>query len=292
MKNIAIILTDNEGINEKIFLKSYKKLIKSKIQKFYLIGDKKLFPKIFNKTSNKKKFIFINKSFVKKKYFEYLNQITDEALKLYKYKKIRFLINLPLNKKKFLKNKFPGFTEYFSNKCKSKNKEFMLLYNEKFSVCPITTHIKIKNVSKNIKREKIILCSKTIVDFYKKIIKRKIKIKVLGLNPHCGMDDISKNEESVYIIPAIKKLKKLKFDVSGPYSADTAFSKFSKTVYLGMYHDQVLIPFKIINKFNGINITIGSKFLRLSPDHGIAKNLKRNINNKSFIKCIEFCEKY
>lgn len=60
-----------------------------------------------------------------------------------------------------------------------------------------------------------------------------------------------------------------------------------------MYHDQVLTPFKIINKFNGINITIGNEFVRLSPDHGTAKNVKKKyISNESFIKCIEFCEKY
>ena len=62
-----------------------------------------------------------------------------------------------------------------------------------------------------------------------------------------------------------------------------------------MYHDQVLIPFKIINKFNGINITIGKKLLRLSPDHGTGKDLLKNkskINILSFIKCIKFCEKY
>ena len=65
-------------------------------------------------------------------------------------------------------------------------------------------------------------------------------------------------------------------------------------VFVGMYHDQVLIPFKTLNKFDGINITIGKKILRLSPDHGTAKNLrgnKKNISNESFLRCIDFCSK-
>ena len=74
----------------------------------------------------------------------------------------------------------------------------------------------------------------------------------------------------------LKYIKKKKINISGPISADTAFMEnYKNKVFIGMYHDQVLIPFKTINKFDGINITIGKKILRLSPDHGTAKNLKR-----------------
>ena len=70
---------------------------------------------------------------------------------------------------------------------------------------------------------------------------------------------------------------------------------FKNKVFIGMYHDQVLIPFKTINKFDGINITIGKKILRISPDHGTARNLlkkgKKTISNKSFLKCLDFCSK-
>ena len=62
-----------------------------------------------------------------------------------------------------------------------------------------------------------------------------------------------------------------------------------------MYHDQVLIPFKLINKFDGINVTIGNKIVRISPDHGTAKTLikkRKSISNQSFINCLKFCEKY
>jgi 4-hydroxythreonine-4-phosphate dehydrogenase len=90
-------------------------------------------------------------------------------------------------------------------------------------------------------------------------------------------------------------MRKKKINITGPISADTAFmGNLRKKVFVGMYHDQVLIPFKALNKFDGINITIGKEILRLSPDHGTAKNLKRNkqnINNKSFLRCLDFCSK-
>ena len=77
--------------------------------------------------------------------------------------------------------------------------------------------------------------------------------------------------------------------------ADTAFSNLNNKIFIGMYHDQVLTPFKMVNKFNGINITIGNQLIRMSPDHGTAEDLQnknRLINNQSFLACISFCEKY
>ena len=202
---------------------------------------------------------------------------------------------MPLNKKKFLKNKFPGFTEFFSYHIDKKKNENMLLYNEKnFSVCPLTTHIELKNVENQINKKKISNCINNVINFYKKINK-KIKIVVLGLNPHASADFNQNVKDKRIISRIIKNMKRKKIDISGPISADTAFiENYKNKVFIGMYHDQVLIPFKTINKFNGINITIGKKILRLSPDHGTAKNLKRvkkNISNKSFLKCMDFCSK-
>ena len=95
---------------------------------------------------------------------------------------------MPLNKKKFLQNKFPGFTEFFSYHIDKKKNENMLLYNEKnFSVCPLTTHIELKNVENKINEKKIKICINNIINFYKKINK-KIKIVILGLNPHASTD--------------------------------------------------------------------------------------------------------
>ena len=84
--------------------------------------------------------------------------------------------------------------------------------------------------------------------------------------------------------------------VSGPLVADTIFIDDYKKydVIVGMYHDQVLAPFKALFKFNAINVTLGLKYIRVSPDHGVAKNLvgKKKANPESLIKCINFVNKF
>ena len=120
----------------------------------------------------------------------------------------------------------------------------------------------------------------------------KPKIGILGLNPH-NFEFRKESEESKTIIPAIKTLKKNKVFVYGPISGDTAFNNQSKKKYdviIGMYHDQVLGPYKTIFNFNAINITAGLPYLRVSPDHGTGKDIvKKNLANPlSLIESIKF----
>lgn len=295
MKSIAILLTDHQSVNEDIISESLDYLKKCKLKKIYFIGNRKLFKKIYLKTSNYKKFSFLNIEYNKKNY-DYLKKITCLGIKLFYDKEIKFIINMPLNKKKFFNNKYEGFTEFFSNQFKKKGGESMLLFNENFSVCPITTHIELQKVSNQITLKKLKQKILNILNFYKKILKKKNKqIVILGLNPHASVDYIKKNKDKNIIQPVVKFFKKKKINIIGPVSADTAFKSVKNKIFVGMYHDQVLIPFKIINGFNGVNITIGKEIIRLSPDHGTAENLKNNkrlINNTSFLECIKFCEKY
>ena len=116
----------------------------------------------------------------------------------------------------------------------------------------------------------------------------------MGLNPHNG--EFKKDSEEKRIIePAIKHLKKLNIKINGPLSADTVFINNYKNyeVIVGMYHDQILGPFKSIFKYDAINITLGLKYIRVSPDHGTAKNLigKNKANIKSFLECINVLNK-
>ena len=120
------------------------------------------------------------------------------------------------------------------------------------------------------------------------------KIGVLGLNPHNS--EYNKNSKELKIIkPAILSLKRDGLRVFGPFAADTLFIKEYKffDIVLGMYHDQVLGPFKSIFKFDAINITLGLKYLRVSPDHGTAMNLikKNKASPLSLLRCIEFLNK-
>jgi len=293
MKSISILLTDPDSINELLLLKSYKFLKKCRLKKIYFVGDKNLFNKIFYKFNNNQKFEFIHIDY-NNNWTIYLKKTIKISTELFNNKKISYVINLPLNKKKFFKNQYNGFTEFFSKTLDNKKDENMLLFNKNFSVCPLTTHIEIKKVESQINKGKLVKTIKNLSYFYKTIIKKKIKIVVLGLNPHASKDLPNNNKDREVISKVIKNLKG-KVDIEGPVSADTAFYKTNNKVYVGMYHDQVLIPFKMKNKFDGLNITIGKKIIRLSPDHGTGKELIKKphlINNYSFLSCIKFCEKY
>jgi len=172
----------------------------------------------------------------------------------------------------------------------------MLIYNKNLSVSPLTTHMPISKVSKDVKKIDIINKIKKINDFYLKVLNKKPRIAVTGLNPHCESFD-NENKEKKEIIPAIKYLKKKKINARGPYAADTIFLKenFKKfDLIFGMYHDQVLGPMKTLFGFNAINITLGLPFIRISPDHGPnVKMLGKNKSNpNSIIESIRFIEKH
>ena len=215
------------------------------------------------------------------------------AFKIIKENNIHKFINGAVSKKTFLNKKYLGITEYISEKFSTK-KTAMLIYNKDLSVCPITTHLPLKLVSKKINRKAIFDKVSLINDFYKKNFNKKPKIAILGLNPHC--ESILKyNEDEKIIKPSIKALS-IKYNVSGPYSADTIFLKNNRKkfdVIVGMYHDQVLTPLKTLFEYDAINITLGLPFVRVSPDHGPnEKMLGKNLSNPlSLLKAIQFLDK-
>ena len=238
--------------------------------------QKKVFEKISNK-SNK----FINESF-------------SLAFKIIKKEKIFKFINGPISKKNFLNKKYPGITEFITQKFNVKN-SCMLIYNKKLSVCPLTTHLPLRSVSKKINKISIIEKVKLLNEFYKKQFKIKPHIAILGLNPHC--ESLYKfNEDEKIIKPAVNYLKNKKYLVSGPHSADTIFLNQNRKKYdviLGMYHDQVLTPIKTLFEYDAINITIGLPFIRISPDHGPNQSmLGKNLSNPlSLTRAINFLDK-
>ena len=225
---------------------------------------------------------------------KYLENCFDISLKILNKNKKFSLINGPINKEKFIKNKHLGITEYLGSKTNKLKEVVMLIYNQKLSVSPITTHLPLKDVYKNISKVKIINQVEKIDNFFRKHLKKKPNIAITGLNPHCE-SNFKKSEEKNIIIPAINYLISKKFKVSGPFPADTIFLKNNHKkfdVVIGMYHDQVLAPMKSIFAFNAINITLGLPFLRVSPDHGPnVKMFGKNISNPdSLRKAIKFLD--
>ena len=224
---------------------------------------------------------------------DYIKMSFDMALKILKNKFTNKFINGPISKKFFLKKKYLGITEYLADRTKTK-KFAMLIYNKNLSVCPLTTHMPIKKVSKKITKKLINDKVKLINNFFEKNFKFKPKIAITGLNPHCeSIENI--NEDEKIIKPAIKSLAKSNFKVYGPFAADTIFLKKNREKYnviIGMYHDQVLTPIKTLFEYDAINITLGLPFIRISPDHGPNDKMlgKNKSNPLSLIKALTFLD--
>ena len=277
-------------------LKLQMKVLKFK-KKINLLDKNNLHYKLDNKTINLIDENYnTNKAFQKisnnsKKYVENCFKI---AVNLIKSGYSNRLINGPVSKKHFLKKKFPGITEYLANKFNIKNIG-MLIYNKSLAVCPVTTHVPIKYVSKKINKKTIVQKINLINKFYKKNLNFEPKIAITGLNPHCESTDAF-NEDSKILIPIIKYMKKNHYKVYGPFPADTIFLKKNRKKYnviLGMYHDQVLTPLKTLYEYDAINLTLGLPFIRVSPDHGPNESmLGKNLSNPlSLIQAINFLEK-
>ena len=281
-KKLLMLQMKYLNFNKKIKILDYKKLNKLNLdnKSINLINIQYNTKKAFEKISNKSN-TYIRNSF-------------DIAFKIIKTGYTKKLINGPISKKNFLNNKHLGITEYISDKFLIK-KQAMLIFNKKLSVCPLTTHVPLKSVVKKINKKNIIEKTHLIKLFYKKFFNLNPKIAVLGLNPHC--ESINKiNEDEKIIKPTVINLKKRNYNISGPFPADTLFTKKNRKnfdVILGMYHDQVLTPIKTIFEYDAINITLGLPFIRISPDHGPNEKMlgKNKSNPESLIQAINFLDK-
>jgi len=316
-KPIAIIAGEPNSIASEIIFKSW--ILKKKYihKPFLIIGSfnllnlqkKKLKYRIkikeINKNFNLKDFndeelAVYNVNYIQKKPFQkisnksnkYIFECFDAAIRLIRDKKIEGLINCPISKENLFKKKYQGITEFLSKKSSLLGNEAMLLYNKKLSVSPITTHISLSSVSNKLNKKIIIKKVKIINNFFKKNLKKKPNIGILGLNPH-NFSTKKNSEEKKIILPAINSIKKLNIKVIGPISPDTSFMVYKKNkidVIIGMYHDQVLSPFKALFGYKAINITLGLPYIRISPDHGVAENIvgKKIANPESLIESIKF----
>ncbi len=317
MKKIVIIAGDPNSINSELIIKSWNKLSKTIKKKIYIIGSYDLIKEQLKKLKYSNKLVKLNsiKEKIDQKKINILNidlnfqdpfkvsrvsaakfvkRSLDMAHLLCEKKIIEGFINCPINKN-ILPSK-NGVTEYLAIKNNVRdNSEVMLIRNKSLSVVPITTHTDINKVSKKITsyliRKKIF----TLNDWFKRYFKKKPKIAILGLNPH-NAEFRKDSEEYKIILPTINFLKKRRIYLSGPIAADTVFLDNYKKydVIVGMYHDQVLTPFKALYKYNAINITLGLKYLRASPDHGVATDLvkKFKANPTSLIECIYFFNRF
>jgi 4-hydroxythreonine-4-phosphate dehydrogenase len=209
----------------------------------------------------------------------------NTCIDLVKSNKVQAIVTNPIDKalvNEYLQgsNLFRGHTEYLAEKADVK-KPIMMLCSpfSKLKVIPITTHISMKEVVSTINKDKII---QSILQAYMALRSmgvRNLNFLILGLNPHAGEAGLMGKEEIDIIIPAVEELKKMGIKIDGPVAADTAFTLDNIDKYdiiFGIYHDQVLIPFKTLYFNEGVNATLGLPFIRTSPDHGTAFSMAKD----------------
>ncbi len=200
------------------------------------------------------------------------------AVKDLKSGEIDVVVTAPINKENIQSEnfKFPGHTEFFASEFASKN-YMMLMVGDQLKIGVVTGHIPISLVSPTLTKEKILsnirILHKTLLEDFSI---HKPRIAVLGLNPHAGDMGVIGTEDNDVIRPAIKQASEEGIIALGPFAADGFFGAgdFKKfDAVLAMYHDQGLIPFKVLSFESGVNFTAGLPVIRTSPGHGTAYDI-------------------
>jgi 4-hydroxythreonine-4-phosphate dehydrogenase len=216
-----------------------------------------------------------------------------EAVRFALEEKIDAIVTAPISKESIhlAGAKYPGHTEMLQELTGAK-RVVMMFEGGKFRVVLVTIHCALSEVPQLINEEKIL---STIELTYESLINLfripKPKIVVSALNPHAGEAGAFGNEEALHIIPAIQKAREKGINVTGPLPADTLFYYAAQGKWdavVAMYHDQGLIPFKMLSFDDGVNVTLGLPIIRTSPDHGTAYDIawRGKANPSSMIAAI------
>ncbi len=209
---------------------------------------------------------------------DYAFQALETAVKDLNDKKIDILVTAPINKENIHSDKFAfqGHTEYLTQRFGANN-SLMLMVSDKVKIGTVTNHIPISEVAGTLTEELILTKLKILNDSLKKdFLIVMPKIAVLGLNPHAGDKGLIGTEDETMIHAAVINAKEQEILAFGPFSADGFFGSGNYTKYdavLAMYHDQGMIPFKLMALDSGVNFTAGLPVVRTSPDHGTAYDI-------------------
>lgn len=202
------------------------------------------------------------------------------------------IVTAPVSKEAIINAGFPKFvgqTEFLSE-CAGVSRTAMMLLGADdrgrwLRVALATTHVPIKDVARTLTTTGITQAIELAGEACSLLGLGRRRIAVCGLNPHAGEGGKMGTEEIEFIAPAVVECRGKGFDVHGPFPADTLFYEVFRGEYdavVAMYHDQGLVPLKMIGFESGVNWTLGLPFVRTSPDHGTAYNIAgRGIANPS-----------
>ena len=186
---------------------------------------------------------------------------------------------------------FIGHTEFFATSSNTKN-VIMSFWGPYFNLSLLSTHIAVSEVSKYLTSEPLKPKFRLIYQETNKMLKNP-KIAMLAVNPHAGEKGAFGDEDQL-IAKVLKELEEEDIHIDGPYPADTFFATkaTSYDMIISAYHDQGLIPFKMISAEEGVNVTLGLPYIRTSVDHGTAYDIagKGIASEKSLLQAINFAE--
>ncbi len=308
---VGITMGDPAGIGPEVVLKALRDGEIQRLANFLIIGNSQVFEKTarLSKISLKKGITLLDTGAIPKLVFgraipaygKVALECIKEALQLIKSRKIDVLVTAPVNKHTLNQALLPGrffrgHTEYLADATNTKDVAMMLLGGSRLRVVLATRHIALKDVAKTLTKRQIYQAIRLAADALQRYFAiPHPRIGVCGLNPHCGDGGIIGKEEPRIIQPAIARAKHFA-NIIGPLPADTLFyfalqGKFDACI--AMYHDQGLIPLKMLALHQGVNLTLGLPFVRTSPDHGTAYDIagKNKANPGSMIAAIKLAVK-
>ena len=285
---IGISMGDPNGISPEIVVKALNSSEVMDVCSPVVFGSSEILESAANLTGLKLNFkIFdtfefgtadLRPSRVDKKAGEASLSYIREAVKAAMSGRVEAIVTAPISKESthLAGSKFPGHTEMLKD-LTGADEAVMMFEGGSFRVVLVTIHTALRDVPKLITKEKVL----SVINITHRALVSQFKIKdpklvVCGLNPHAGESGAFGDEEIVHIAPAVAEARKLGISITGPLPADTLFYYANKGKWdaiVAMYHDQGLIPFKMLSFNVGVNLTLGLPIIRTSPDHGTAFNI-------------------
>jgi 4-hydroxythreonine-4-phosphate dehydrogenase len=298
---VIITIGDPAGCGPLITCEAIYRLRKKDVD-FFVVADEKILKRVsfYKKIKDRINLIDLNTPKIEKIKEGYPSKLggkasleyLKKALEIMKNKNITRLVTAPLSKEA-VKLNFPSFcghTEYLADRFKVKNFAMMMV-SKKMKVVLFSRHIPLREVV--IKEKEYLATLKLVYSSLRSLFGiKKPKICIASFNPHAGIDTFLDREEKAIL----KVIKRLKNKVYGPYPSDTIFIKENFKKYhciVASYHDQGMIPFKMVSLKEGVNLTLGLPIIRTSPAHGVAYEAvkKRKVFSSSMIEAIKLALK-
>ncbi len=305
---IAISMGCPAGIGPEIIVKSldyFKRKNPEVLKKFIIIGDRKIIlntakslgiqlPEEVKIDSLSELSVVPGRPTLES--YKAMAAYFQKAIEMAKNREVNAIVTAPISKEGLSKVgvNYSGHTDWLAKEF-NVDKYVMTFYGKKMIVSLVTIHIPLKDVPKSINCERIFDTAKLSYEFLKRLKIKDPKMAICGLNPHAGEEGLLGTEESV-IKEAIKICEKEGIPLYGPYPSDSLFYWAYKGRFhlvIALFHDQGLIPFKLIHFEDGVNITLGLPIVRTSPCHGTAYDIagKGIANPQSFISALNLAIK-